>query len=796
MPLCSSVDQADRLTRDPLRYMKNPSKVESDQLKYDARPVDNAATSTSSAGLEPDKRIDGNRAPEPVPKGSKVGIDAFIPPEPAKETNSGEEYCFEEKRLNQRFYTLVSSDVDFNLLKREDSTQDKSSSLMDMEESTNVEESIEEVDMEDDTEDIVIHPIKSVLKSSLRRANTAAAVNDEENTGTMNPRRVLFGANTKNLVFANDASLNTSTASSQLNGSFVKAEETINTKVANAEISMMFSSPNVNASLAETPGKALFHDKNNIQTGSLNYSTYSIYKDESEDSDESVDGKKNAAVGKVDSASTGLTFAIHDENNQKSSALNYDGVSNGFSFAIHDENTQKSARRNYEQDKIKARPPAPASRSSGEDTASFSVIGNVLDGLGGDEKSTLLGFQIFSETEPSSNQISFGARKSNHRSVAREIQSREMEKIEGDTADFSLINDVMSSFKKCSVKKKSHQSGFGIYSDESSVRPSRKEPIGFKVHAEDVNAKNHIKGKPAGMAFEVCSDEAVHKKPMRKEPTGFKVYAEDVNAKNPIESKPAGTAFEVFSDEAVHKKQKVVSSEPSFGDISRIEDEKTSNFHLVDDNSTILSKNHDAIVYERRHRDDMEFAMRKCMAAASKSRSRFAIFDNRKNPMPKALLRQSFTTGTIIDLGGEKARIAHELGRGVYGVVLLCNDETGRSDALKIQAPIGSLAHEYSVLLHVEDRVRPKTSAFYPFPRSRALYAFAEGGLFSMTAASDSGMTLIDVVNTYKKIMGNVPELVSIYFTSRMLNHLELLHQSGRVLVSSFIAIALLWINP
>ena len=794
MPLCSSVDQADRLTRDPLRYMKNPSKVESDQLKYDARPVDNAATSTSSDGLELDKRID-NRALEPVPKGSKAGIDAFVP-EPAEETILEEEYCFEERRLNQRYYTLVSSDVDFNLLKREDSTQDKNSSLMDIEESTNVDGSIEEVDMEDDTEDIVIHPTKSVLKSSLRRANTAVVVNDEENTGTMNPRRVLFGANT-NVVFTNDASLNTSTASSQLNGSFVKAEETINTKVANAEISMMFSSPNANASLAETPGKALFHDENNIQTGSLNYSTYSIYQDESEESDESGDEKKNAAVGKVDSASTGLTFAIHEENNQISYGLKCDGVPNGFSFAIHDENTQKSPRRNYEQGKIKARPPAPASRSSGEDTASLSVIGNVLDSLGGDEKSTLLGFQIFSEFEPSTNKISLGARNNNHRSAAREIQSREMEKIEGDTADLSLINDVMSSFKKCSVKKNPHQSGFGIYSDESSVRPSRKEPKGFKVYAEDVNAKNSIEGKPAGMAFEVFSDEAVHNKPSRKEPTGFKVYAEDVNDKNPIEGKPAGMAFEVFPDEAVHKKQKVVSSEPSFGDISRIEDEKTSNFHLVDDNATILSKNHDAIVYERRHRDDMESAMRKCMAAASKSRSRFAIFDNRKNPMPKALLRQSFTTGNKIDLsGGEKVTIAYELGRGVYGVVLLCNDESGRSDALKIQAPIGSLAHEYSVLLRVEDRVQPKTSAFYPFPRSRALYAFAEGGLFSMTAASDSGMTLIDVVNTYKKIMGNVPELVSIYFTSRMLNHLEILHQSGRVLVSSFIAIALLWINP
>mmetsp|Transcript_3605 Transcript_3605/g.7521 ORF Transcript_3605/g.7521 Transcript_3605/m.7521 type:complete len:547 (+) Transcript_3605:365-2005(+) len=39
---------ADRLTRDPLRYMKNPSKIASDQLKYDARPDD--------AGASGDKR--------------------------------------------------------------------------------------------------------------------------------------------------------------------------------------------------------------------------------------------------------------------------------------------------------------------------------------------------------------------------------------------------------------------------------------------------------------------------------------------------------------------------------------------------------------------------------------------------------------------------------------------------------------------------------------------------------------------------------------------------------------------
>ena len=39
------------------------------------------------------------------------------------------------------------------------------------------------------------------------------------------------------------------------------------------------------------------------------------------------------------------------------------------------------------------------------------------------------------------------------------------------------------------------------------------------------------------------------------------------------------------------------------------------------------------------------------------------------------------------------------------------------------------------------------------------------------------------MVNTYKKMTGNVPEIIAIYFTSRMLKHIEALHQDGKVLV-------------
>ena len=121
--------------------------------------------------------------------------------------------------------------------------------------------------------------------------------------------------------------------------------------------------------------------------------------------------------------------------------------------------------------------------------------------------------------------------------------------------------------------------------------------------------------------------------------------------------------------------------------------------------------------------------------------------------------------------------------------MLLFTEESGQNNALKIQAPIGSLAHEYTLLRQIEKRVQADPSGFYPFPRSQALYAFSEGGLFSMTAGSDSGMTLIDVVNTFKKMTGSVPEQVALYYTSRMLKHLESLHQDAKVLVSPLMII-------
>eukprot|EP00578_Thalassiosira_sp_NH16_P014046 CAMPEP_0181126148 /NCGR_PEP_ID=MMETSP1071-20121207/27454_1 /TAXON_ID=35127 /ORGANISM="Thalassiosira sp., Strain NH16" /LENGTH=1409 /DNA_ID=CAMNT_0023211689 /DNA_START=213 /DNA_END=4439 /DNA_ORIENTATION=- len=829
---------ADRLTRDPVRYMKNPGKMESDQIKYDVRTVDDGATTTSSSKPATMKRRDDralktgseetkrhSEAAKREPKGSKASQIITDEQLRKKESNT-EECCTFEQRLRSCSYKLVSPNDDINLLK-EAANDQNNSSQMDFEESMIAEESIEEIDMEGDAEEIVMKPTKSVLKSSLRARNTTTKISEEELTGNVNPRRVLFGANT-NLVYTN-ASINTSTASSQPNGSFVTVEETINTKLANAEISMMFSSPNGNASLAESPGESLLasslfstsrkksvvdngdsslkgsafaiHDENKLEPTGLNMSIY-------QDNTNKINGKKSNEDDKPD----GLSFAIHDENKHDSGGLNIpiyqdasdenagekkksfgdkpnglsfaihdeckhdsDGLNfsifqddsnesacgkkstavekpNGLSFAIHDERKFEYGRLNSSVYENNGNHHAPTGNS--DDTASLSVIGNIFDETKRGKPAPSMGFGIYSDTEPSKQTHHKTGDKQHSgrlRCEARIRESKTTDNTTEDTASLSIIDGVMDGLENCSVSEpQQSSSGFAIFSDENSM-PSEPQ---FKIFADDDTAQ---------------------KKPPRR-PTAV----------------PEESGFEIFPDEVLEsaqKKQKT-SNVLFASDISRIEDEKTSNFPILNENEVNTSSNFNpeenqlkAIGYTTQHNSDMESAMRKCMHAAAKSRSRYEIFDYRKKQMPKALLRKAFIAGDKIDLlGGETASIVHELGRGHNGVVLLYKDKSDQRDALKIQAPIGSLAHEYSLLLQIEKRVENDSPGFYPFPRSRAFYAFSEGGLFAMTAGSDSGMTLIDVVNTYKKITSNVPELVAIYYTSRMLEHLESLHQDAKVL--------------
>ena len=664
---------AERLTRDPLRYMKNPSKVESDHRKYEPKPDDelHEAFEGGKAANKPEKQ------PSKVSKTSSNSGGGGYDKNLLKADSSGHDCCFEERRLEMRYFKLAHSEQNFNLLKQ-DSLEEKDTSLMD------VETSIEDEDMEECTAEIDVHnvaqliekPKCSQLKSSLRTGLRSRTLETPSN----DTRKVLFGANT-NVEYRNNESLNTTSGSSQLNGSFVRAEETINTKLANAEISMMFCSPSANVSRVDSPGQPLFSSSRNNRND------------------------------EIPNMSNGASFAIHDDNEQ--------GTGGGFSIFQDDVDN------------------SPQPKEHAEDTASLSLLGNVLSGLDSPKDS---------KPSAKSRRIVPGMQRSTFPSNK---QHKETKRDSGeDTASLSVIGNVLDDFDSCNEAnepKKASNTGFSIFSDENAYSP--KIP---KSNAGET-----------GLSFAIFSDEV---------------------------------------EESARKKPRIRDSgkkeEPSFGDISRIDDaidierSRTNNLQLTDDYSKLKTKASilKAIEYTMEHRKNTETALRSCMKAV-KSHSDSNIFDLRGKPLPRALLRKSFPSGTNVDiLGSQLLTIINELGRGVYGVVLLVEITSNESvegsqrRALKIQAPIGSLAHEYSLLLKIEERVGSDSSGFYPFPRSEALYAFSQGGLYMMTAGSESGMTLIDLANTYKKIMGNVPELIAIYYTSRMLKHLKALHEDGKVL--------------
>ena len=702
--------KADRIRRDPLRYMKNPSKVAADKEKYD-RPLSSDAHATQQQNDKVVKEV------EPMLKPRKGGYDKEL-----LKNASGHECCFEEQRVMAKYYKLSSSDSDFNLVKQSQ-TEDMNTSQME------VDESIEEVDME---EMIDTKCTSQRLKSALKPLSSTS----DFNTSVVDTRRVLFGANTE---FPNKESLNASTASSQPDESFVRdREETINTKFANAEISMMFCSPNNNDSvvdpsrsfMASTCKKPLFSTSrkkasDHSQLDEANGASFAIFEDNT--TGPPVSDEKPAA---------GSSFAIfQDDASANKPVANENARPKQMgSFVIFEEEGKDCVDSSGLVSKLIRK---HAAESNGDETATLSELNKVL----GDEG---LNFEIHNDSAQKPRQQA----SKPPRAVRNFPLRREVRDIQGDaTASLSDIGAMLGDIQRCSI-------------NESNNRP------------------------PSSGSFTIFSDENDHSAHNKSE---FTIH--DENAEDTSNTKSACLGFDIFSDEnpsSCQKKRKV--DEPSFGDISRIDnDERTTNFQILDENA-LSPAPINAVDYDSKHKRDMESALRECMNIASKSSCDLQIFDYRGKQIPRELLRKSFCNGFTIDLfGGRTVKIIHELGRGVHGVVLLCADESTKeyqNDALKIQAPIGSLAHEYSILLRLEEKINLDSSGFYPFPQPQALYAFSEGGLFVMSAGSDSGMTLLDVVNTCKKSIGNVPEILAIYYTTRMVKHLECLHRDGKILVS------------
>jgi hypothetical protein len=160
--------------------------------------------------------------------------------------------------------------------------------------------------------------------------------------------------------------------------------------------------------------------------------------------------------------------------------------------------------------------------------------------------------------------------------------------------------------------------------------------------------------------------------------------------------------------------------------------------------------------------------------------------------IPRPLKQRTVQHGVELIIDCCKGIVDQELGRGSNGIVVVLEEE-GQSDigpiAIKSQSPTGCLAWEYEILKTIENRVRDGNSkqiGSLPFPTALSFVSLADGALLTTTAASRSGLNLIDLKNIYADNGEDIPEVLVLYYTTRMLHHIELLHWHAKVLVSIF----------
>lgn len=207
-----------------------------------------------------------------------------------------------------------------------------------------------------------------------------------------------------------------------------------------------------------------------------------------------------------------------------------------------------------------------------------------------------------------------------------------------------------------------------------------------------------------------------------------------------------------------------------------------------------------AVEYKSSHDHDIRMASRKITTTSAisvDSRAPLSIllvstgrtFHFPSISLPKQLRRKRAIQNTEVTVGKHTGIVRKELGRGVYGVTFLMNIAGNGDDqdvAIKVQSPTGSLAWEFEVLQRLQSRLCGHSGRIdFPFPTPLSLVSLADGGIMSMSAASNSGLHLVDLSNFYKIRLGEtVPEVVVLHYTSIMLRIIEDLHWHGKILVS------------
>jgi checkpoint serine/threonine-protein kinase len=131
--------------------------------------------------------------------------------------------------------------------------------------------------------------------------------------------------------------------------------------------------------------------------------------------------------------------------------------------------------------------------------------------------------------------------------------------------------------------------------------------------------------------------------------------------------------------------------------------------------------------------------------------------------------------------------VSRELGRGMNGIVFLLDvEKITKIDkiAVKAQPSAASLAWEWKVLQSIEDRIeRHNNSTIQMFPRPLTFVSCLDGAMMGLSAASDSGINLVDLSNWYRSnLREEVPECIVLHYLACMLKVIDQLHCKAMII--------------
>eukprot|EP00559_Dactyliosolen_fragilissimus_P004636 CAMPEP_0184860566 /NCGR_PEP_ID=MMETSP0580-20130426/5433_1 /TAXON_ID=1118495 /ORGANISM="Dactyliosolen fragilissimus" /LENGTH=922 /DNA_ID=CAMNT_0027357717 /DNA_START=75 /DNA_END=2840 /DNA_ORIENTATION=+ len=733
---------------DPLKFVRNPLKVVPDKTKV--LELENKCKAKNKGSMDgkskPNERKEDKRDIKKISKtrNDLTTISCGFSKSLVAKGADGQESCFEEGRKKAQYFHLKSPTENFNLLEREVSIvlSQPHNSYMDIDENSQMDD--EEIDSNQ------VYNRSCDNNASLHSAYNEINRNEEKEAMT---RRVLFEAKGTNSDLSNFQ--NTSTVSSNINdddavGVIGDREETINTKFAYKELSMMFSSPVIDSST-----KKLI--KQNISDGSIQ-PLFSVHSKKRPNHCNNSDEKKDASRN-LKSLKRGVSFKIINdskpdiENDENLAPTNPDARTNttrGFRSCalqplshsmVEDEDRESKILRNHNKEDCPTSNEGIAIEIKKAQTSDFQIFcdennseekedeqDKVEDAI----KDNCVGFTIFEDTEEDDN---------NGMSVK-----------EADDGDTASLDDIVSLMKNLSEIKKEDDPR----SDSAKpISETKIEKEGFSIFCDDEIKEDQI----------TISPKVLNEKRKSQRCNNFCHVERD-------EDFASCSAINDGIDDT-----------GAFGNISLIQpDDPDTAHHIFEDPN--------AIEYAKMHDNQLVDALKKLL----KTNDHLTIYDRQSELLPKSLCKGA-KLGTIIDMGGCELEVKNELGTGAYGTVLLCSSLdnssfSGQDIALKFQKPTGSLAFEYEILKTIEKRnseyeesliktrfsrrkTKSKSISYHQFPKALSFIGFKNGGILGMTAGSSSGVNLIDIVNIHHF---SVPELIAIYYTSRMLMHLETLH--------------------